>query len=199
MIEAIIFDFGGVCLLDADPMDDIASSFKADRDTVLKNFEGLLEDYQKGKISDQNLWLSFSQRMGKDLPEGYETLWTRQYALKTRINTEVVSVAMRLKQKGYRLGILSNTIPPHAKFNKEKNFFQGFDEVILSCEVGLRKPEKEIYMLAARALRVEPCSCVYIDDREEYLLPAKQLGMKTIHYQNTKNLVFQLKGAGVNL
>lgn len=199
MIKAIIFDLGGVYLEVIDQVDYIASSFNVDRDTVLKNFEGLAEDYQKGKMSEKDFWLKFSQKIGKEFPAEYETLWTKGYAAKTRRNPEVVSVATRLKQKGYKLGVLSNTIQPHVKLSKEKNFFEGFDKVILSCEVGLRKPEKEIYLLAARELGVKPEDCICVDDREDYLQPARQLKMKAIHYKNPENLVLELKRLGVDI
>jgi putative hydrolase of the HAD superfamily len=52
--------------------------------------------------------------------------------------------------------------------------------VVISGEVGLRKPEPAIYALAARSLGVEPSACVFVDDFYANLEPAQELGMATV-------------------
>ena len=53
---------------------------------------------------------------------------------------------------------------------------------MLSGEIGIRKPDPEIYLVAARRLDVAPDRCVFVDDLGGNLKPAKALGMTTIRH-----------------
>ena len=55
-----------------------------------------------------------------------------------------------------------------------------FDTVIESSLVGIRKPNPEIYLMACRAMSIEPAEALFIDDLGINLKPAKALGMTTI-------------------
>jgi epoxide hydrolase-like predicted phosphatase len=55
-----------------------------------------------------------------------------------------------------------------------------FDAWVISGEVGLRKPQPEIYALAAERLELTPPDCVFVDDLPGNLKPARELGMATV-------------------
>jgi putative hydrolase of the HAD superfamily len=69
-----------------------------------------------------------------------------------------------LRTRGFRLGMLSNLEPFQRPWIKELELEPRFDEIVLSCEVGLLKPEPEIYLLAAKKLAVTPEECVFVGD-----------------------------------
>ena len=68
-----------------------------------------------------------------------------------------------------------------------------FDEIVISGEVGLRKPEEEIYVLAARGLGLEPPECVFVDDVEINLETADRLGMRTLLHEDPDRTIRQLE------
>ena len=201
MIRAIIFDYGGVVANDVDPkiQKDIASEFGISLSDTKKAMKGLLGRYQTGEINDDIFWKEFSNRTGKPLPQDYRKLWLDRYSKESRIDNTITSLIRNLKSSRYRIALISNTISPHAEYNSKNNRFSLFDVIILSSEVGRRKPDKHIYELALEKLGIDAESCVYIDDRKEHLLPAENLGMHTILYRDISQLEKDLKTLGINI
>ena len=115
------------------------------------------------------------------------------------MNKYVEKIVIVLKNSGYKLGIISNILKPHTKYSKAKRWFKNFSPVILSCEVGLKKPDKRIYKLMLEKLRLNANECIYIDDRVKFLETAKKLGMKTILFQNANQLRKELINNGIRL
>jgi HAD superfamily hydrolase (TIGR01509 family) len=59
-----------------------------------------------------------------------------------------------------------------------------FDGVVISGQVGMRKPEPSIYRHAAQLIGAEPRHCVFVDDTEGHVAVAAALGMTVIHHEN---------------
>jgi putative hydrolase of the HAD superfamily len=76
---------------------------------------------------------------------------------------------------------------------------QEFEAFFSSCFVALRKPEAGIYRLALDVTQRRPEECLFIDDRALNLECARQLGMRTIHFQNAAQLGQDLAANGVSL
>jgi HAD superfamily hydrolase (TIGR01509 family) len=72
---------------------------------------------------------------------------------------------IRLRQAGYRTGLLSNFWDSARQFWAEVYpFVENFDDIIISAEVGLMKPDPRVYHLAARRLGVVPAETLFVDD-----------------------------------
>jgi len=71
--------------------------------------------------------------------------------------------------------------------------YEGFDEVVLSNEVGLQKPSPEIYQLALSRLRVSADEAVFVDDREINTVAAEALGISSIIYKSIEQLKWTLE------
>ncbi len=76
--------------------------------------------------------------------------------------------------------MLSNTIPPHAEFNRSQGWYDYFDKVYLSYEMGVRKPDIRAYEHVLRDQKLSGRECIMVDDIEENLIPAEGLGMQTV-------------------
>lgn len=72
-------------------------------------------------------------------------------------------------------------------------FDELFDEVVISAEVGLRKPQPEIYVLAAERLQAEPRECVFVDDFKVNAEGARAVGMRGIQHRNADETIPQLE------
>jgi len=68
-----------------------------------------------------------------------------------------------------------------------------FDGVVISGEVGIRKPAVQIYTLGAERIGLPPRACVYVDDLSVNLAPAAELGMATIHHRTAEQTILQLE------
>jgi HAD superfamily hydrolase (TIGR01509 family) len=71
------------------------------------------------------------------------------------------------------------------------------DGTIYSYKVGLRKPDKEIYLKACELAEVEPKESVFIDDLSENIYGAKKIGLNGIHYKSVTTLKSELKLLGI--
>jgi epoxide hydrolase-like predicted phosphatase len=68
-----------------------------------------------------------------------------------------------------------------------------FDGIVISGELGIRKPAPRMYELGAERIGVEPAACVYVDDLPFNLKPAQELGMATIHHVQATETIAELE------
>ncbi|MGA7796441.1 MAG: HAD family phosphatase [Candidatus Acidiferrales bacterium] len=80
---------------------------------------------------------------------------------------------------------------------REFNLRREFKAFFSSCYLGVRKPDEGIYKLALEVTQRDPQESIFIDDRELNLECAKQLGMRTIHFQNAAQLRQDLASNGI--
>jgi HAD superfamily hydrolase (TIGR01509 family) len=68
-----------------------------------------------------------------------------------------------------------------------------FDGVVISGEVGIRKPTLRIYELGAQAIGLQPGACVFVDDLPFNLPPARDLGMAVVHHTDADTTIAELE------
>jgi len=117
-------------------------------------------------------------------------------------NKELYKIVSELKKKGYIIGILSDQWALSAKYLVSDKDRKLFDVVILSNEVGLRKPDIKIYKLLFSRLkgkspRIKPSEILFIDNREYNLKPARKIGFRVILFKNNKQCIEKMKKIGV--
>src|SRR5688572_29531242 len=87
-----------------------------------------------------------------------------------------------MRRRGLMVGALSNTIKEHAEHLSELGYYEPFQPCILSYLVGMRKPDRAIYQLAASKAGKNIKKCLLIDDSEVNCQAAKAAGMQAIYY-----------------
>jgi putative hydrolase of the HAD superfamily len=105
-----------------------------------------------------------------------------------------------LKKNGYYLILISNTNELHFDFIRE-NFkvIELFDDLVLSYRIGYSKPHKEIFREALKRAGSSPEECLYIDDIEGFCKAAEDMGINSIVYRSTEQLIKGLEELGVNI
>lgn len=89
-----------------------------------------------------------------------------------------IEILTQLKREGYRMGVLSNCGVDVPRFWQTTPFAEMIDAPVFSCEVNLRKPDPQIYLLVCEQLGVAPYTCVYVGDGSDgELTGAKQAGL----------------------
>ena len=96
-----------------------------------------------------------------------------------------------LKNNKYKIALLSNTEMPMLDFFREKKY-DFFDVAVFSCMEGTAKPDRKIYEIALRKLEVKPREAIFIDDKEENIVPAKGMGINTILFKSFKQFKEEL-------
>lgn len=98
------------------------------------------------------------------------------------ISSDVLETLAALRQRGQKLGLVSNADCSEIAAWPRSPLRAAFDTGVFSCEVGCCKPEPEIYLRACRDLGVAPGECLFVGDGgSQELWGAKQLGMTTVH------------------
>src|SRR5437763_16679363 len=101
----------------------------------------------------------------------------------------MVEVVRRAKAGGLRTALLSNS---WGLDYDRAGWDELFDAVVISGEVGLRKPEPEIYRRTAAALGVEPSQCVFVDDLPGNVAGAVAVGMVGVRHRTVEETVAEL-------
>jgi len=112
------------------------------------------------------------------------------------INRRVVRLALALRQR-YTLALLSNATLSLRSLLSELNLLDLFDVVVISAEVGLRKPDPAIYSTAAILAGADVADCLLIDDRDRNVDAAQALGMQTILFSSAAQTQRELLAAGI--
>jgi epoxide hydrolase-like predicted phosphatase len=108
-----------------------------------------------------------------------------------RPNESMVEAVSRVRQAGIRTGLISNSWGTR-RYDREQ-LAELFDGIVISGDVGIRKPAPEMYALGAERIGVPPPGCVYVDDLPFNLGPAAELGMATVHHVSTPQTIAELE------
>ena len=192
--RGLLVDYGGVLTT------DVFSSFTAfcqaeglEPDLVAHHFRSnpearqLLFDLEVGRITEQDFEPRFAAVIGVAEPAG---LIDRLFA-GMHPDHAMVNAVHAAKDAGVRTGLISNSWGK-GRYDRAQ-FPLLFDGVVISGEVGLRKPEPRIYELGAEAIGLPPAECVFVDDLASNLKPARELGMATVHHTSAEETVPQLE------
>jgi epoxide hydrolase-like predicted phosphatase len=103
----------------------------------------------------------------------------------------MVAALRAAHDSGVRTGVVSNSWGVR-RYPREL-MAEIFDATVISGEVGIRKPAPRMYELGAEGIGVAPPECVYVDDLDFNLKPARELGMATIHHVRTDETIAELQ------
>ncbi len=195
MIKAIIFDYGGVLSVEASLL-GFGSHYAKKLGADPAEFKELIFDNwfkaRVNEISSKEFWENLASFLKTDA----ETL-RKDFVAFFGFNQEVLQLAKELK-KNYKVALLSNQIEDWLnQVIEEHGLRQVFDVIVTSYDSRLAKPDIAIFKETVEKLGVKPEECVYIDDMEKNISPAKALGMKAILFKDIKQLKRELNSLGV--
>ena len=109
-----------------------------------------------------------------------------------------VSVVTELKERGYSIYVLGNWgMEEFERARARFEFIKLFDDILLSGECGLMKPDAKIFELAERRFELEPAKTIFIDDREDNVQSALSLNWNGIIFENPRQLYLTLMDYGI--
>jgi putative hydrolase of the HAD superfamily len=204
MIEAVIFDFGGV--LTSSPFEAFAR-FEAERGlpadiirrtNAANHLENAWAKFERAEVDIETfdrLFAAESLALGAEV-RGRDVL----PLLAGDLRPEMVEALRRVKAT-LKTGCITNNLPANAIGSAAgRTLYIGevmalFDHVIESAKIGLRKPDRRIYEMMTQALGVDPARCVYLDDLGVNLKPAREMGMTTIKVVGAAQALAELEAA----
>jgi len=194
VIKNIVFDLGRV-LLEWEPYRYMLENFPkhvADEmnEKIFESKDFWLMD--RGLMNEDQLW----QKKIEELPHLREYILCMKEAVPKLLRPieKNVKLLPKLKEKGFRLYVLSNFSEKHFELvHKKFDFFKYFDGMVISSHVKLAKPEKEIFLELIKRYKIKPEESVFIDDKLENAKTAQELNFKVIHLTDQMDLEEELR------
>ncbi|HEV2710568.1 MAG TPA: HAD family phosphatase [Edaphobacter sp.] len=185
-IKAVLFDFGQVLSLSADPavwqqMRNLSGLPEA---YLHREYWAHRHDYDRGTLNSQTYWQAVAAGSRTTFTaEQITALVAADINLWSRLNQPMVKWAQHLQRAGVRTGILSNIGDAMAEGLVAKfDWISAFDHCVWSHSLKLAKPEAAIYYCAAEGLHTNPSEILFIDDKIENIEAAESIGMQAIQY-----------------
>lgn len=197
---AVVFDFGGV-LVDWNPRHLYRKIFSGDED-AMERFLEEIRFYEWNQKQDAGRTFSEAvEDLCKDFPQYCELIRLYDLRYEESITGPIagtVAILEKLKSSGYLLYGLSNWPEEKYRLVRPKYaFFDLFDDIIISGEEKVAKPDPQIFAILLGKIQREPWQCVYIDDSKQNIEVALELGFRCIHYQSPGQLDSDLAVAGI--
>lgn len=194
MINTIIFDFGDV-FIDKDNEAKMSALQALGLKEWNEDLERLERKFETGKVKEEGFLRGLQQHIPNASPEDIKAAWNKGIGEFPLYRLEFLQ---KLTQN-YRLFLLSNTDPIHMeKFEHEagasffSDFYQCFEAIYFSHEIGSRKPEDKAFYFMINKHEIEPKKTLFVDDKEINIKAAEELGFQVWHLQVGKEDVVEL-------
>jgi epoxide hydrolase-like predicted phosphatase len=192
-VNGLLIDFGGVlttnvfasfkafCRAEGLPDDSVKNMFRERGEGL-----ALLRQLETGELTAEE----FSQRFAPLLGVSPDNLVERLFG-GVGPDEPMVDAVRLARAAGIRTGLISNSWGNGLAYDAAL-LEELFDAVVISGEVGLHKPQPEIFLLGAERIGVAPEECVFVDDLRENCEGAEAVGMKAILHRGSAGTLPQL-------
>ncbi|MEV0824227.1 HAD family hydrolase [Nonomuraea rubra] len=205
MVTGVLIDWGGV--LTTSLSDSIARWIAADRIdadryyTVMREMidhayrggdgESVVHALERGELDGAAFERDLAARLLTldGVPPVAEGLLERMFAGFERVEA-MYDMLRDVRRNGVRTCLLSNS---WSNTYPRDDWDEVFDAVVISGEVGMRKPEPRIYQHALGMIGLDGAQCVFIDDIEANIVAARELGIAGIHHRDAATTIAELE------
>jgi len=188
--QAIVFDFGGV--LTGEPNREAVITF------IRQSFHFSAEEFEKinqekrlavkqGK-TDEEFWIAYAKNKGIKLPANWSASFRSVMKDAIGVNPEMYALVGQLKEQQIPVALLSNIDDRLSKLIRDFGLYEPFKPCLLSCEIGVEKPDLKAYELLLKTLNLPAKDVVFIDDRLENVEAAKTIGLDAILFESEQQL-----------
>jgi epoxide hydrolase-like predicted phosphatase len=192
--SGLLVDFGGVLTTSVwDSFADFCRDKGLAEDSMRRLFRedpvalADLRELETGRIEEEEFERRFAERLG--LEDAADLIDSMFRGMKP--SEPMVAAVRAARASGIRTGLVSNS---WSTSHYDRALLADlFDAVVISAEVGLHKPQPEIYLLASNRLGVEPERCVFVDDLRENCAAAEAVGMTAILHREVAATVARLE------
>jgi epoxide hydrolase-like predicted phosphatase len=190
---ALIVDYGGVltsdiwvafasfCEREGLAPEAVRELFRDDREAL-----ALLRGLETGELADPEFERRFGELLGVADHEG---LIGRMFA-DLRPDEPMIGAVRAARGAGIRTGLITNS---WGLGIYERAPTELFDVAVISGEVGLHKPQPEIYRLACERLGVRPAAAVFVDDLRENCIGAEDVGLTAVRHRDAAETIPRLE------
>ena len=194
MIDTIIFDFGDI-FINLDKQATIDGLERLGLSSWNEDLDQLNISFEKGQISRDDFLLGIQKHIPNATIDDILMAWNAVLLDFPLYRLEF----LQLLSKKFRLFLLSNTDAIHIDHFEQRegasfygDFYQCFEKVYFSYEMGMRKPDAEIYTTLINRHELAPKRTLFVDDKKDNTDAAKALGLHVWNLQVGKEDVIEL-------
>lgn len=183
-IQHVCFDVGGVIFEFSGGLNALADNLGIDFETCKTSWLKFDNDVCKGSMTPQEMF----EKMRKKFKPEVETFDFNDFWIGYCKPHNLVHMLMEQVSQYYDISLLTNAYPGLLEKFTKKGFVPklNYNKIIESCNIGLVKPDKQIFLYTQQLLGSEPTSIYFIDDSPTNILEAKNLGWQGYLF-NTSN------------
>jgi putative hydrolase of the HAD superfamily len=202
-IRAVVLDYGEVLCErpKKDALRRMAQVIGIQPDRFFALYGTSRDPYDQGVISPEEYWEGFAKRAGAPIDRSVVAqLRILDTEMWSSTSPEMMEWVDLLNESELTTAVLSNMQHDMAAYAR-KNFpwFAHLDHQILSCEIGLIKPDPAIFRETVKRVGVRPQEALFVDDREANVNAARGTGMVAIRFQSPKQLRDDLQEMGFQM
>jgi putative hydrolase of the HAD superfamily len=195
-MRGLLVDFGGVlttnvfasfrafCTDEGLEPDSMATLFRSEPRAL-----AAVRAIERGELTEE----AFAERFGEllGLEEDRRTGMVDRMFGYIRPDDAMVGALRRARAQGVRTGLISNSMGVD-RYDRS-SFPELFDVVVISGDVGIHKPQPEIFLLGAERAGVAPRQCVFVDDLRENCEGAEAVGMTAVLHRGADSTLPRLE------
>ncbi len=193
----VVFDFGGV-IVTPQPEEDVAALAAAAGVTTAEFGRAYWPPrfaYDTGELSAQTFWQDVAGRLGRSFARAQiAELVALDIASWSHLCAGTVRLVHDLKAAGKRLAVLSNQPPEQAEAVAAMPVAGQFEHLLFSCDFKAGKPDPGCFTQALHRLGAPAGEVILVDDREENVRAAVQMGMRAIRFTSPQQARTRLAG-----
>jgi len=197
VINALVLDFGGVIVRTEDHKSrrELEKKFELPEGGAheLVFYSSIADDATVGMADPDEIWEHVASELSltaDQLDQFKQSFWAGD-----NMDEELIQFLKSCRPE-YKTAILSNAWKNLREVLADSfNIVEGqtVDRILISAELGVAKPDPQIYKILADSLDCEYQEILFVDDFIENIQTAKSLGIKTIHYQPGLDLINEIK------
>ncbi|MBM3184469.1 MAG: HAD family phosphatase, partial [Chlamydiae bacterium] len=151
---------------------------------------------KQGK-TDEEFWISYAKTKGIKLPSDWGESFRSVMKDAIGVNPQMYVLVNQLKEQQIPVALLSNIDERLSKLIRDFGLYEPFNPCLLSCEIGIEKPDLKAYEFLLTELNLPAKEVLFIDDRPENIEAAKAAGLDAILFQSEQQLRGELSKRGV--
>jgi putative hydrolase of the HAD superfamily len=187
-IKVFLFDAAGVLFEKNLAVGEaLENELGLSKEAQLPIWNELHRKLSSGKLSVKDFFNKLSELFDIE-PENIRDVFVQSFEDSFKPMPGMEELLAKLKSKGNKLAVLSDTTPLFNESRKKFDIYKYFDKVFLSYEIGALKPDSKMYETVIKDYKLEPSDFLFIDDQEKNVLAARQLGMQAVVFENTNQL-----------
>jgi len=177
----------------------ISKIYDTTKDEIRKSLSDPRSKLRRWEISESELWDQFSQNLGQTTHKECLTMFHKKDDILWKPYKSIVKFKDKLQNLWFKNIILSDEIQAQGENIRKIWRYDGFEDVILSCDIWLSKYDDvennttEIFDYALKKYNIQAEEVIFVDDTEKNCLAAATLWIKTVHAKDSKQVIKDLK------